>query len=111
MSPTNKAERYLIQVRLPLKAEQARFEALVAASGLSKSDYVRQCCLDTVPTVVPGPNLQLYSQMGQLQIILKRAAQKADLPELATALGQLQTMRLALVGLLEETENGTLPPE
>lgn len=102
MTKASSTDRYLIQARLPHKAEQERFESLVTASGLSKADYVRQCCLEALPIVVPSFNLQLYGKLGALHVTLKRAVEKTPTPELETALDQVQALRLSLVGMLAE---------
>ena len=102
-------QSYLIQSTLMTKADQQRFEALVQESGLSKAEYIRRCCLEPVVTLVPDANLKLYGEMGALQITLKRLVSTTPTPELVTALAQVQSLRLTLVGLLESMQQTEHP--
>jgi len=104
MTQAAKSSRYLIQAKLTTKADQECFEALVEASGLSKADYIRFCCLETTVVQVPNQNLLLYAQLGTLQMTLRRAVKTELTPDLEQALELVKAMRLQLVGMCEQGE-------
>jgi hypothetical protein len=64
-------DKKLIKATLTDPKEIERFLSLVQMSGLSQAEYIRRCCLNEEIIVAPQEHLNLYAQLGEVQVMMK----------------------------------------